>query len=204
MDYGKINKEVSVKMANLKGSKTEKNLLASFAGESQARNRYTYFASIAKKAGFEQIAAIFLETAGNEKEHAERFFKFLEGGDVEITASYPAGVIEDTAANLEASAAGENLEWTKLYKESKEIAQSEGFEKIAFVFKEIAEVEEQHEIRYRKLLKSLKEGKIFKKDIVVKWKCRNCGYVHEGKEAQKECQACAHPQSYYELFCENY
>jgi rubrerythrin len=191
-------------MTNLKGSKTEKNLLASFAGESQARNRYTFFASIAKKAGFEQIAAIFLETAGNEKEHAERFFKFLEGGDVEITASYPAGVIEDTAANLEASAAGENLEWTKLYKEAEEIAQSEGFEKIAAVFKEIAEVEEQHEIRYRKLLKNLKEGKVFKKDIAVKWKCRNCGYVHEGKEAPKECPACAHPQSYYELLCENY
>ena len=191
-------------MTNLKGSKTEKNLLASFAGESQARNRYTFFASIAKKAGFEQIAAIFLETAGNEKEHAERFFKFLEGGDVEITASYPAGVIEDTAANLEASAAGENLEWTKLYKEAREIAQSEGFEKIAFVFKEIAEVEEQHEIRYRKLLKNLKEDKVFKKDVVVKWKCRNCGYVHEGKEAPKECPACAHPQSYYELLCENY
>jgi rubrerythrin len=198
------NKEVSVKMTNLKGSKTEKNLLASFAGESQARNRYTFFASIAKKVGFEQIAAIFLETAGNEKEHAERFFKFLEGGDVEITASYPAGVIEDTAANLEASAAGENLEWTKLYKEAREIAQSEGFEKIAFVFKEIAEVEEQHEIRYRKLLKNLKEDKVFKKDVVVKWKCRNCGYVHEGKEAPKECPACAHPQSYYELLCENY
>ena len=191
-------------MTNLKGSKTEKNLLASFAGESQARNRYTFFASIAKKAGFEQIAAIFLETAGNEKEHAERFFKFLEGGDVEITASYPAGVIEDTAANLEASAAGENLEWTKLYKEAREIAQSEGFEKIAFVFKEIAEVEEQHEMRYRKLLKNLKEDKVFKKDVVVKWKCRNCGYVHEGKEAPKECPACAHPQSYYELLCENY
>ena len=198
------NKEVSVKMTNLKGSKTEKNLLASFAGESQARNRYTFFASIAKKAGFEQIAVIFLETAGNEKEHAERFFKFLEGGDVEITASYPAGVIEDTAANLEASAAGENLEWTKLYKEAEKIAQSEGFEKIAFVFKEIAEVEEQHEMRYRKLLKNLKENKVFKKDMVVKWKCRNCGYVHEGKEAPKECPACAHPQSYYELLCENY
>jgi len=143
-------------MANLKGTKTEKNLLASFAGESQARNRYTYFASVAKKAGFEQIAAVFLETADNEKEHAERFFKFLEGGDVEITASYPA------------------------------------------------EVEQQHEIRYRKLLKNLKEGEVFKKDTVVKWKCRNCGYVHEGKEAPMECPACAHPQSYYELFCENY
>ncbi len=191
-------------MANLKGTKTEKNLLASFAGESQARNRYTYFASVAKKAGFEQIAAIFLETAYNEKEHAKRFFKFLEGGDVEIIASYPAGVIEDTVANLEASAAGENLEWTKIYKEAEEIARKEGFGEIASVFKEIAEVEEQHEIRYRKLLKNLKEGKVFKKDSVVKWKCRNCGYIHEGKEAPKECPACAHPQSFYELFCENY
>ena len=191
-------------MTNLKGTKTEKNLLASFTGESQARNRYTYFASVAKKAGFEQIAAIFLETAYNEKEHAERFFKFLEGGDVEITASYPAGVIEDTAANLEASAAGENMEWTEIYKEAEEIASKEGFGEIASLFKEIAEVEEQHEIRYRKLLKNLKEGKVFKKDSVVKWKCRNCGYVHEGKEAPKECPACAHPQGYYELFCENY
>lgn len=191
-------------MTNLRGTKTEKNLLASFAGESQARNRYTYFASVAKKAGFEQIAAIFLETAYNEKEHAERFFKFLEGGDVEITASYPAGVIEDTAANLEASAAGENMEWTEIYKEAEEIAREEGFGEIASLFKEIAEVEEQHEIRYRKLLKNLKEGKVFKKDSVVKWKCRNCGYVHEGKEAPKECPACAHPQGYYELFCENY
>lgn len=191
-------------MANLKGTKTEKNLLASFAGESQARNRYTYFASVARKAGFEQIAAIFLETAYNEKEHAKRFFKFLEGGDVEIIASYPAGVIEDTVANLEASAAGENLEWTKIYKEAEEIARKEGFGEIASVFKEIAEVEEQHEIRYRKLLKNLKEGKVFKKDSVVKWKCRNCGYIHEGKEAPKECPACAHPQSFYELFCENY
>ena len=191
-------------MTNLKGTKTEKNLLASFAGESQARNRYTYFASVAKKAGFEQIAAIFLETAGNEKEHAERFFKFLEGGDVEIAASYPAGVIDDTAANLEASADGENLEWTEIYKEAEETARDEGFVEIASVIKEIAEVEEQHEIRYRKLLKNLNEGKVFKKDTVVKWKCRNCGYVHEGKEAPKECPACAHPQSYYELFCENY
>jgi len=191
-------------MTNLKGTKTEKNLLVSFAGESQARNRYTYFASVAKKAGFEQIAAIFLETAYNEKEHAKRFFKFLKGGDVEIIASYPAGVIEDTVANLEASAAGENLEWTKIYKEAEEIARKEGFGEIASVFKEIAEVEEQHEIRYRKLLKNLKECKVFKKDTVVKWKCRNCGYIHEGKEAPKECPACAHPQSFYELFCENY
>jgi len=204
MGYGKINKEESAVMANLKGTKTEKNLLASFAGESQARNRYTYFASVAKKAGFEQIAAIFLETAYNEKEHAKRFFKFLEGGDVEIIASYPAGVIEDTVANLEASAAGENLEWTKIYKEAEETARKEGFGEIASVFKEIAEVEEQHEIRYRKLIKNLKEGKVFKRDTEVRWKCRNCGYIHKGKEAPKECPACAHPQSFYELFCENY
>ncbi|MFQ5867418.1 MAG: rubrerythrin [bacterium] len=189
---------------SIKGTKTEKNLLASFAGESQARNRYTYFASVARKAGYEQIAAIFLETADNEKEHAKRFFILLEGGDVEITASYPAGVIEDTAANLKAAAAGENLEWTKLYKEAEEVARQEGFEETARQFKEIAEVEEQHEIRYRKLLKNVKEGKVFKKDTVVKWKCRNCGYVHEGKEAPEECPACAHPQGFYELLCENY
>ncbi|MCK4809945.1 MAG: rubrerythrin family protein [Candidatus Omnitrophica bacterium] len=191
-------------MASLKGTKTEKNLLASFAGESQARNRYTYFASVAKKAGYEQITAIFLETADNEKEHAKRFFKFLEGGELEITAGYPAGVIKDTAANLEAAADGEHLEWTKLYKEAEETARREGFDEIADLFKEIAEVEEEHEIRYRKLLKNIKEGKVFKKDTVVKWKCRNCGYVHEGEEAPKECPACAHPQSYYELLCENY
>ena len=191
-------------MAGLKGTKTEKNLLASFAGESQARNRYTYFAGVAKKAGFEQIAAIFLETADNEKEHAKRFFKLLEGGEVEIAASYPAGVIGDTAANLEASAAGENLEWTKLYKEAEKTAREEGFEEIAVQYKEIAEVEEQHEKRYRKLLKNLKEGKVFKKDTVVKWKCRNCGYVHEEKEAPEECPACKHPQAFYELLCENY
>ncbi len=191
-------------MACLKGTKTEKNLLASFAGESQARNRYTYFASVAKKAGFEQIAAIFLETADNEKEHAKRFFKLLEGGEVEIAASYPAGVIGDTAANLEASAAGERLEWTKLYKEAEKTAREEGFEEIAVQYKEIAEVEEQHEKRYRKLLNNLKEDKVFKKDTAVKWKCRNCGYVHKSKEAPEECPACAHPQSYYELLSENY
>ena len=188
----------------LKGSKTERNLLASFAGESQARNRYTYFASVARKAGFEQISAIFLETADNEKEHAKRFFKFLKGGDVEITASYPAGVIGDTAANLEASASGEHLEWTTLYPEAAKVAREEGFHEIADVFKEIAEVEEQHEKRYRKLLRNVKEGTVFKKDTVVEWKCRNCGYIHKGKEAPKECPACAHPQSFYELFCETY
>jgi len=188
----------------IKGTKTEKNLLASFAGESQARNRYTYFASVARKAGYEQIAAIFLETADNEKEHAKRFFELLEDRDVEITATYPAGVIGDTAANLEAAATGENLEWRKLYKEAESVAREEGFEEIAAQFKEIAEVEEEHEKRYRKLLKNVKEGKVFKKDTVVKWKCRNCGYVHEGKEAPQECPACAHPQAYYELLCENY
>lgn len=189
---------------SIKGTRTEKNLLASFAGESQARNRYTYFASVAKKEGFEQIAGIFLETADNEKEHAKRFFRLLEGGEVEIKASYPAGVINDTAKNLEAAANGENLEWTKLYKEAEGAARKEGFEEIAVQFKEIAEVEEQHEIRYRKLLENIREGKVFRKSTVVKWKCRNCGYVHEGKEAPEECPACAHPQAYYELLCENY
>ena len=191
-------------MAKLKGTKTERNLLASFAGESQARNRYTYFASVAKKAGYEQIAAIFLETADNEKEHAKRFFKLLQGGEVEITATFPAGVIGDTAQNLEAAASGENLEWTRLYKEAEKVAREESLEEAADQFKEIAEVEEEHEKRYRKLLKNIKENAVFKKDKVVKWKCRNCGYVHEGKEAPKECPACAHPQAYYELLCENY
>lgn len=191
-------------MKSVKGTKTEKNLLASFAGESQARNRYTYFASVAKKAGFEQISAIFLETADNEKEHAKRFFRFLEGGDVEIAATYPAGIISDTAANLSAAAAGEKLEWSKLYLDAENIARQEGFEEIAKVFKEISEVEEQHEKRYRKLLANVKDGKVFKKDTVVKWKCRNCGYVHEGKEAPLDCPACSHPQAYYEVLSENY
>jgi len=189
---------------SLKDSKTEANLKEAFAGESQARNRYTYFASVAKKAGYEQIAGIFLETADNEKEHAKRFFKLLEGGELEISASYPAGVIGDTSANLEAAATGEHLEWTKLYKEAEDVAREEGFEDIANQFKEIAEVEEQHEKRYRKLLKNVKEANVFKRDTVVKWKCRNCGYVHEGKEAPDTCPACAHPKAYYELLCENY
>jgi len=189
---------------SLKGTKTEQNLLKAFAGESQARNRYTYFASAAKKAGYEQIAAIFLETAENEKEHAKRFFKYLEGGAVEITAAYPAGVIGSTEDNLLASANGENEEWTSLYADFEKIAREEGFEEIAVQFKEIAEVEEEHEKRYRKLLKNLKENKVFKNDNVVKWKCRNCGYVHEGKQAPKECPACKHPQAYYEILAENY
>jgi len=188
----------------LKGSKTEKNLLASFAGESQARNRYTYFASVAKEAGFEQIAAIFIETADNEKEHAKRFFKLLEGGDAQITATYPAGIIGDTPGNLAAAAAGENLEWTKLYKEAGDVARQEGFKKVAKQFEEIAKVEKQHEKRYRKLLKSVEDGAVFKKDVVVKWKCRNCGRIHEGKDVPKKCPTCDHPMAFYELLCENY
>jgi rubrerythrin len=188
----------------VKGTKTEKNLLASFAGESQARNRYTYFASAAKKAGFEQIAAIFLETAENEKEHAKRFFKLLEGGDAEITATYPAGIIGTTEQNLEEAANGEKLEWSKLYLDAENIAREEGFEEIAVQYKEIAEVEEEHEKRYRKLLANLKNKTVFKRDKVVKWHCRNCGYVHEGKEAPQKCPACDHPQAYYEVLAENY
>lgn len=188
----------------LKGSKTEKNLLASFAGESQARNRYTYFASAAKKEGYEQISAIFLETAENEKEHAKKFFKFLEGGEAEITASYPAGIIGKTLDNLKAAADGENLEWTKLYKEAEKEACKEGFNEIAKIFKKIAEVESRHEIRYRKLFENVKNNNVFKKNKEVKWKCRNCGYIHEGKEAPADCPACSHPQAYYEVFYENY
>ena len=189
---------------SVKGTQTEKNLLASFAGESQARNRYTYFASQAKKEGYEQISAIFLETADNEKEHAKRFFKLLEGGDVTITVSYPAGVIGKTIENLAEAAAGENMEWTKLYPEAAEIAQKEGFPEIAKQYTEIAEVEAEHEKRYRKLLQNIKEGKIFKRETKVKWHCRNCGYVHEGVEAPEVCPACKHPQAYYELSAENY
>lgn len=191
-------------MKSVKGTQTEKNLLTAFAGESQARNRYTYFASKAKKECFEQISSIFLETAENEKEHAKKFFQFLEGGDVEIKASYPAGIIGDTATNLQEAADGERMEWSAIYKNFEGTARKEGFDEIARVFKEIAEVEAHHEARYRKLFKNIKENKVFKKDTVVRWKCRNCGYVHEGKEAPKVCPACAHPQSYYELLAENY
>ena len=188
----------------LKGSETEKNLLKSFAGESQARNRYTYFVSVAKAAGFEQIAAIFQETADNEKEHAEIFFKYLQGGDTEIAAEYPAGKIGDTKENLLAAAEGEKMEWGTIYPEFEKIAKDEGFSDIAESFKEIAEVEEQHEKRYRKLLENVKNKEVFKKSSKVKWKCRNCGYVHEGAEAPKECPACKHAQSYYEILAENY
>jgi len=189
---------------SIKGTQTEKNLLKAFAGESQARNRYTFFASQAKKEGYEQIANIFTETAGNEKEHAEIFFKYLEGGDVEITAAYPAGIIGDTKANLEAAADGEKMEWSDIYAEFEKTARKEGFAEIATSFKEIAEVEEFHEGRYRKLAKNIADGEVFKKKASVKWHCTNCGYIHEGPEAPKECPACKHAQAYYELLAENY
>lgn len=191
-------------MITFKGSRTEQNLLKAFAGESQARNRYTYFASAARKEGYEQIAAIFEETAENEKEHAKIFFKFLKGGDAEITAIYPAGRIGTTAENLLAAADGEKLEWGTLYPEFHKIAAEEGFKDIADAFKQIGEVEEKHEDRYRKLLENVKHSKVFKRDTAIKWHCRNCGYVHEGKEAPKVCPACKHPQSFYEVLAENY
>ena len=189
---------------SVKGTKTEKNLLAAFAGESQARNRYTYFAGAARKEGYEQIANIFIETAENEKEHAKVFFKHLEGGDVEITAAYPAGVIGDTKSNLEAAAAGENMEWTTLYSDFAKIAQKEDFPEIARSFEQISKVEMFHESRYRKLIKNIADKGVFKKKGTVKWHCINCGYVFEGTEAPRECPACKHPQSYYEVLAENY
>lgn len=186
-------------MKGIKGTKTEANLLKAFAGESQARTRYTYFASQANKDGYKQIEAIFMETAENEKEHAKRFFKFLEGGAVEITASFPAGKIGTTEENLEAAAAGENEEYTELYPQFADIAEEEGFQEIANAFRKIAEVEEEHEKRYLKLLNNLREDKVFKKEKVVRWKCRNCGYVHEGIEAPDLCPACIHPQKFFEI-----
>jgi rubrerythrin len=194
-------------MKSLKGSETEKNLLKAFAGESQARNRYTYFSSVAKKEGLEQISAIFEETAENEKEHAKVFFKYLQesgGRALEITASYPAGKIGTTKENLLAAANGEKEEWGAIYPEFEKVARKEGFEEIAKSFKEIAEVEEHHEARYRALLENLEKGKVFKKGEVVKWKCRNCGYVHEGKDAPMMCPACKHPQAYYEVLADNF
>jgi rubrerythrin len=189
---------------SIKGTQTEKNLLAAFAGESQARNRYTYFASAAKKEGYEQIANIFLETAENEKEHAKLFFKHLEGGDVEITASYPAGVIGNTKSNLEAAAAGENMEWTVLYQDFSLTAKKEGFPEIANTFEQISKVEKFHETRYRKLINNITNSEVFKKAAKVKWHCINCGYVFEGKDTPKECPACKHPQAFYEVLAENY
>ncbi len=191
-------------MKSLKGTRTEQNLLKAFAGESQARMRYEFFAKQAKKEGLEQIAAIFEETALNEKSHAKRFFKFLEGGMVEITASYPAGVIGTTLENLKAAAEGENEEWTDLYPMFADIAEEEGFKEVAIAFRMIARVEKAHEERYRKLYKNLDEGRVFERDGVVVWKCRVCGYLHEGKKAPKTCPACLHPQSYFEIMEENY
>jgi rubrerythrin len=193
-----------VKNMDLKGSETEKNLLKAFAGESQARTRYTFFASVAKKEGYEQIAEIFTETAENEKEHAKLFFKFLKGGEVEINATYPAGIIGSTAENLKAAAEGEKLEWGTLYPNFADIAEKEGFNEIANTFKMVATVENKHERRYLKLLANVEQNKVFKKGKVIKWKCRNCGHVYEGSEAPKECPVCAHAQSYFEVWCENY
>jgi rubrerythrin len=189
---------------NFVGSQTEKNLLAAFAGESQARNRYTFFASVAKKAGYEQIGAIFEETAANEKEHAELFFKHLKGGVVEITASYPAGVIASTADNLKAAAEGEKLEWGTIYPSFAEVAEKEGFTDVATTFKMVAQVEAYHERRYNKLVENIQNDKVFKKDAPIKWKCRNCGMVLEGSEAPDKCPTCAHPKAYFEVWMENY
>ncbi|MCX5698064.1 MAG: ferritin-like domain-containing protein [Candidatus Omnitrophica bacterium] len=189
---------------SVKGTRTEKNLLASFAGESQARNRYTYFASAARKEGYEQIANIFTETAENEKEHAKVFFKYLEGGDVEITASYPAGIIKVTKTNLEEAAAGENLEWTTLYADFAKTAKNEGFPEVARSFEQISKVEKFHESRYRKLINNISNAEVFKKKTAVRWHCINCGYVIESAEAPKECPACKHPQGFYEVLAENF
>ena len=195
-------------MKSLKGSKTAENLMKSFAGESQARMRYTYYSSIAKKEGFVQIANIFLETAEQEKEHAKRFYKFLKEDyideAIEIQASFPVSFHAETLKNLKAAAAGENEEWTDLYPSFAKIAEEEGYPEIAFVYRKITEVEERHEIRYKKLAKNIEEEKVFKKDEVALWKCTNCGYIFEGKEAPVSCPACAHPQAYFEVFIENY
>jgi rubrerythrin len=191
-------------MASLKGTRTEKNLLTAFAGESQARNRYTYFASKAKEEGFIQISMIFSETADQEKEHAKRLFKFLEGGEVKIEASFPAGVIGSTAENLVEAAGGENYEWQTMYPEFAKIAREEGFSAIATVFESIAVAEKQHAKRYEKLKANIDAGQVFKRDTPVVWRCLNCGYLYEGTEAPKACPACAHPQAYFELLGENY
>ena len=191
-------------MKSLKGTRTEKNLLGAFAGESQARNRYSFYVGVAKKEGYEQIAAIFQETADNEKEHAKRFFKFLEGGDAEITATFPAGVIGTTAENLKAAAMGEHEEHTVLYPEFARIAEEEGFKEIAIVFRLIATVEKHHEERYLALLKNIQEGTVFKKKEKKIWKCRNCGYIYEGDSAPQTCPTCLHPQAYFELLDDNF
>jgi rubrerythrin len=187
-----------------KGSKTEKNVLAAFAGESQARNRYSFFASAAKKEEYEQIGAVFSQTAEEEREHAKIFFKLLKGGEVEITAAYPAGVIGTTKENLKAAAAGEKMEWGTLYPAFAKVADEEGFKEIAHQFRQVAKVEAHHEKRYATLLANLEKGEVFKKDVPSKWHCRNCGYVHDAKTAPAKCPVCDHPQAYFELLCENY
>ena len=191
-------------MASIKGTQTEKNLLKAFAGESKARNRYNFFASKAKKEGLVQISSIFEETANQEKEHAKRFFKFLEGGDVEITADFPAGVIGSTLENLEAAATGENHEHTVLYPEFAKVAREEGFDEIAAVFEAVSVAEKQHEKRYRDLAENIKAGRVFKRDGTLTWRCRNCGYLHEAPEAPEMCPACAHPQAHFEILGENW
>jgi rubrerythrin len=191
-------------MPSLKGTQTEKNLLTAFAGESQARNRYTYFASAAKKEGFVQICDIFTETANQEKEHAKRFFKFLEGGEVEIVGAFPAGVIGTTLENLKEAAAGEKYEWSSMYPDFAATAKEEGFNDVAIAFEMIAIAEKQHEKRYAELAANVESGKVFKKEASTKWRCRNCGYVHEGESAVEVCPACVHPQAHFELLGENW
>jgi rubrerythrin len=200
----KFIKNIIAMVNSLKGTQTEQNLLKSFAGESQARNRYEFFASIAKKEGYEQIAAIFMETSNQEKEHAKRFFKFLEGGMTEITAAYPAGIIGTTMENLKAAAEGEHEEWTELYPHFSEVAKEEGFPEIAVAFRMIAKVEAEHERRYLKLLQNISEDKVFVKDGKVWWKCLNCGYVYESVKAMESCPACLHPKSYMQVREDNY
>ncbi|MGM0567869.1 MAG: rubrerythrin [Elusimicrobiota bacterium] len=191
-------------MSTIKGSETEKNLLKAFAGESQARNRYTYFSSVAKKEGYRHISEIFEETANQEKEHAKRLFKFLEGGEVEISAAYPAGSISSTIENLKSAAAGENYEWTDMYPSFAQTAREEGFDDVAGTIDAIAVAEKQHEKRYKALVSNIENNKVFKKDKSVTWRCLNCGYVHEGEEAMQLCPSCAHPQSHFEVLCENW
>jgi rubrerythrin len=191
-------------MPSIKGTRTEKNLLAAFAGESQARNRYTFFSSQARNDGLIQIATIFEETANQEKEHAKRFFKFLQGGDVKIECAFPAGIVGTTAENLLAAAAGEHEEWSVLYPGFATVAREEGFPAIAIAFEKISVAEKQHEQRYRSLWENIQNGRVFKRDQPVKWRCLNCGYVHEGPDAPAACPACAHPQGYFELLAENW
>lgn len=192
-------------MGNIVGTKTEKNLLKAFAGESQAKNRYTFFAKVAKKEGFEQISALFMETAENEEQHAKTFFKYLTSGEaLEITAAYPAGIIGTTVDNLKAAAAGENEEWTELYPEFADIAEEEGFADVARTFRNIAKVEKEHEARYLKLAENIEKELVFKKEETIRWKCRKCGHVHEGKSAPTVCPTCSHPQGYFEKKEANY